>query len=569
MLQRVMDSTENALPDIQSCLKLFRNTDCIMEPQVFDILNSFLSSGGLPETAIAELSSSYVSLAQMVNLLADWMVQLAIPPSKIQNTIENHFYNLVIKYFDPKKADKIFNVEGKVPDWLGGLVENKKWRNIVYELAEDYPDCLMLTFTVKLIAESGFQREITGVATASQQLEVFSGVLNTAISSIANSCTSDPQDHIKELSSIVKYGEHSFLFSHILLSFLAESSYGGAIAERVKQDILLSSAKSQNILDIVVLNFAVTKSPVNPRALRAMTSMLSKNQLNPADIAILYNFYQQENDSKPPVSLLRDPIFLDLTVASLFCTSPKINPDYRSKYVFLLAYSVSVYETWKLTKHDGLYVRLKVFDEDLASTLKALERVMDIMWFKGPGREMLQEIEVIFDCLKVPVVSFGIIKWIADVVADESFHDRTIDPTPIPLLILDEITDLHPLLHHHVFALLKTLFLETFSSLATYTRLDLEKTVVDRMLHLVYNDFVTPVLDFFCLCLKNRVCDTSLVRHFLFQLLDMIGPPYSEAFVSAIEPLCTDDSFAEALISKAAEKYEIKSLMDTILENKA
>lgn len=39
----------------------------------------------------------------------------------------------------------------------------------------------MLTFTVKLISDAGFQGEITSISTASQQLEVFTRILKTSI----------------------------------------------------------------------------------------------------------------------------------------------------------------------------------------------------------------------------------------------------------------------------------------------------------------------------------------------------------------------------------------------------
>ena len=45
---------------------------------------------------------------------------------------------------------------------------------VLFRLAEDYPDCLMLNFTIKLISDAGHQAEITSISTAAQQIEVFS-----------------------------------------------------------------------------------------------------------------------------------------------------------------------------------------------------------------------------------------------------------------------------------------------------------------------------------------------------------------------------------------------------------
>lgn len=32
------------------------------------------------------------------------------------------------------------------------MIGHATWRNLIYKLAEDYPECLMLTFTVKVSA---------------------------------------------------------------------------------------------------------------------------------------------------------------------------------------------------------------------------------------------------------------------------------------------------------------------------------------------------------------------------------------------------------------------------------
>lgn len=69
----------------------------------------------------------------------------------------------------------------QTPAWLTEMVEHHTWRSLIYRLAEEYPDCLMLNFTIKLISDAGFQSEITSISTAAQQIEVYSRVLKTAI----------------------------------------------------------------------------------------------------------------------------------------------------------------------------------------------------------------------------------------------------------------------------------------------------------------------------------------------------------------------------------------------------
>ena len=71
--------------------------------------------------------------------------------------VENHLHDMILKTFDPKKADAIFQEEGETPSWLAELIEYPTWRSLIYRLAEDYPDCLMLNFTIKLISDAGYQ----------------------------------------------------------------------------------------------------------------------------------------------------------------------------------------------------------------------------------------------------------------------------------------------------------------------------------------------------------------------------------------------------------------------------
>ena len=53
--------------------------------------------------------------------------------------VENHLHDMILKTFDPKKADAIFAEEGETPSWLAELIEYPTWRSLIYRLAEDYP----------------------------------------------------------------------------------------------------------------------------------------------------------------------------------------------------------------------------------------------------------------------------------------------------------------------------------------------------------------------------------------------------------------------------------------------
>ena len=64
-------STEEIL---ETCLKRFASPDFIMEPEIFTQLKQYFQAGGNPEQVIDLLSRNYIAVAQMANLMAEWLI---------------------------------------------------------------------------------------------------------------------------------------------------------------------------------------------------------------------------------------------------------------------------------------------------------------------------------------------------------------------------------------------------------------------------------------------------------------------------------------------------------------
>ena len=79
-----------------------------------------------------------------------------------------------------------------------------KWRELFYQLAEQYPDCLMLKFTMKLISDAGYQSEITSASTASHQPEVFSGLVRNALLQVAAAKPTEVEEQLKDFNVCVR-----------------------------------------------------------------------------------------------------------------------------------------------------------------------------------------------------------------------------------------------------------------------------------------------------------------------------------------------------------------------------
>ena len=60
---------------------------------------------------------------------------------------------------------------------------------------------------------------------------------------------------------------------------------------------------------------ALTGAAKYAQACQAISSMLSRNALNPADISVLYRNYS--SDDAPPLDLIRNPHFLGIILISI------------------------------------------------------------------------------------------------------------------------------------------------------------------------------------------------------------------------------------------------------------
>lgn len=50
----------------------------------------------------------------MANTLAEWLILAGVSIPDVQAMVENHLKDMILKTFDPKKADTIFTEEGEV-----------------------------------------------------------------------------------------------------------------------------------------------------------------------------------------------------------------------------------------------------------------------------------------------------------------------------------------------------------------------------------------------------------------------------------------------------------------------
>ncbi|XP_051162485.1 negative elongation factor D [Leptopilina boulardi] len=525
------DALENPREVLNECLEKFKTPDNIMEPGIFNQLKRYFQAGGNPEQVISFLSKNYTACAQMNNLLAEWLILAEVKVTDVQAMIENNLKDMVLKTFEPKKADKIFTEEGETPAWLTEMIQHPTWRSLIYKLAEDYPDCLMLNFIIKLISDAGFQGEITSISTAAQQIEVFSRVLKTAISGFLQN-TENWQSSIQECAKMVCHGQHTYVYSQVLLQILSQEPRGGFMMKRLSQEI--TKCAQQNRHDVTPITMALNGAAAFPAASQALASMLSRNTLNPADISLLFRNYSTADP--PSIELIRNPQLLELLIDALFKPGVKVNQEHKPKYIYLLAYAASVCETAAKKSNPR-----KINKDELKTTIQAIEKVHNICNNNKGSTELIAELTTIYQCIRYPVVSIGVIRWVEYTVTEPSYFKLCTEHCPIHLALLDEVVICHSLLHPKILQLLVRLFESKQDELEILVQLEMKKMLLDRMVNLLSRGCVVPVVCYIKQCWQRGDTDISLIRYFVTEVLEAIAPPYSTEFVNLFLPMVENE----------------------------
>lgn len=80
----------------------------------------------------------------------------------------------------------------------------------------------------------------------------------------------------------------------------------------------------------------------------------------------------------------------EMLVDSLFKPGVKLNPEHKSKYIYLLAYAASVFEVGKKSLNK----------EELKATMQAVEKVHTICSTTKGSTELIAELGTLYHCIR-------------------------------------------------------------------------------------------------------------------------------------------------------------------------
>ncbi|KAM3728670.1 Negative elongation factor [Dirofilaria immitis] len=549
---------------LEDYLKILQATDSIMEPNIEATIKGFLRNGGHPEVVITSLTDSYRGLAKYCELLGDWLADLEGDRKIVHECFEKSLSSLLEKRFVSAIVDKNFEAAHDVDKWLPELLNHSTWRNLIYTLIEQNPRSKFLMKAIRMISDAGFQHEITNVHPAAQQIEVYSRMVLTAIDGFflkhkKGPLTEDYEKSFAELTRVVCYSEHTYLFTQVLLhEIIKEEKNEAAAACTHLAQILRREAHKRKYQDTYDIHIALDGgySDCDNDVKRTIYTMLSKKCLNQADIIRLYERY---SSSEPPtVEFIQDPFFIDMLIDALFAyEGSKVQSNHRSKYTFLLSYASCS------TSHDR---NSEGENDEVKETQCIMEQILDSI---RSEREFLKDIRLLLNGIAFSSIASGLLHYLKGfLLSDEILSELEV----VHFVLLDEMATEHSGLHIRLFEVLCELY-DRQSKLLQPAEMIIEKqrSVIDRFVHLLSVGFALPVVEKINKMFQEGQIDVSLARYFAVDVLDIIEPPYSEQFVETFLPIVLNREIFDKLTMKkisAAQQFIQYVTTETMEGNK-
>ncbi|EKX43960.1 hypothetical protein GUITHDRAFT_163694 [Guillardia theta CCMP2712] len=268
--------------------------DSVMEPKAFEDLKACLLAGQEPSMLVEQLSDNYHGYAQMANLLCEWHCFLGDDRRAVDREVRGYLKSMIIKHFGLEQIDlqQISN-----PRWLEQMIQDPEWRDLIYELSEQFPSSLLISFAMERISQQvGLEAEKAGAESASSKLKIFNSVLKETLADMTNGKEVMPED-LEALKSLICHSEHTFVYVVALFRQLAMKHKGEFQEEcllRLSEEIRVEIAKRGKGRQAEAFCNAITGAVEYPEVAMAIGSMTSTKKTNPSDISKLYNIYTAE-----------------------------------------------------------------------------------------------------------------------------------------------------------------------------------------------------------------------------------------------------------------------------------
>ncbi|PRP79496.1 TH1 family protein [Planoprotostelium fungivorum] len=466
--------------------------DSVMEPQVSVKMQEYFASGGKPEVAVQMLTENYRGFAQMSSLVSNWLCDTGMDQPSIDGMVLEEMKTYAASQFDPKRADDVIFSKG-VPVWLDEMISVPAWRNLIYTLAESHRNCNTLDYAITKIMEQGFETELSTLATASTYFTVFARSFKKSLLELVELDEVSLVQNLPQFRKMCCQSEHTYLYSqYILHSLYANRPLHNL--RRLSQEIERGMEARPVVQNI---SFYLTNVSDHPQVAASISSMLSDRASNPSDVLKLHSAYS--SDHPPPAEHLRHPALLEILTVDLFNPFKPVNVNYINKYIYIVAYAVSIQDPSQ--------------KDDFRIAMKGLEMVCPVCMKNPAGPEMNNLMDELLTYVNIPVVARGVLSWSARNLSDEEHYGIISNTSAYPyhLQLMRQITRMHPLLHPLVLDILETSLQKNHS----WDTFELKRQLMDNLIYLMHCGPLSDVIQ--SLEKMNSKLDPQLINHFLLQ----------------------------------------------------
>uniref|UniRef100_M4BD11 WW domain-containing protein n=2 Tax=Hyaloperonospora arabidopsidis (strain Emoy2) TaxID=559515 RepID=M4BD11_HYAAE len=617
---RVNDIEEKDTEDGKEATRLLQElskTDAIMEANVLSVINGFLrahtESNG-PEILVEKLSSSYRGHAQMIGLVASWLDTLPVPTTALENKMTfdvnegavvahrgaswdpaeeilySHLKDVMNENYDPKLVSNVLSGSVVEPEWLTQMLNDRKWRLMLIELAETHKTCTLLQYAIRRISEAGHHKEIASITSANAFFPVFSGVLVDALSRIPFANEEEVAEDIAALNKICCQSSHSYIYAQELLCSMDDKLFSlqkGVSAESPEYSRIRVVRSKLNrvrteLQETANSRFGEKTAPfhilrrryiyeANPKFCDAILSIIKTKKCSELSAEALVKEYQTSG-TPPPVAHLRDPMVLSSLLDRLFNLSVLTSPAFVQKCVFLVAYAASTRDERSLlqTEVKELSDHVEVDDAGLDLTKKALVEASAICKSDHTlGYNMNQSgvVDKLISVMSVPVVSMGVLHWLEVILTSPGFFSSTPLHICFPSLlrILKASIKLHVAQWPISFSVLVT-SLRLHPENNPVKALELKRETLRCMVFMITSGYVLPVLEF--VYTNTLELDQALLRNFISMLFARIAPPFSPKFSAALTKILTHPKVQTAIkLCPIESKAKLRSFVGFCKKN--
>ncbi|KAL4175088.1 hypothetical protein KRP22_000061 [Phytophthora ramorum] len=579
-------------------LQELSTTDAIMEANVLSVINGFLrahtESNG-PEILVEKLSSSYRGHAQMIGLVASWLDTLPVSTTALENKMTfdvnegavisnkgaswdpaeeilySHLKDVINENYDPKLVSNVLSGSAVEPEWLTQMLNDRKWRLMLIELAETHKTCTLLQYAIRRISEAGHHKEIASITSANAFFPVFGGVLVDAFSRIPFANEEEVVEDITALNKICCQSSHSYVYAQELLCSMDDKLYlmqkdAGAESAKYSHIRMVRSKLNRvggELQETASSRFGAKIVPfhilrrryiydANPKFCDAILSIVKTKKCSELAAETLAKEFQTSK-APPPVAHLRDPIVLSSLLDRLFNPSDSTSPTFVQNCVFLLAYAASTKDDRSLlqTGVQGSSDQVAVDDDGVESTKKALVEASAICKSDHTlGYNMNQSgvVDKLISVMSVPVVSMGVLHWLEVILTSPEFFNSTPLHICFPSLlrVLKASIKLHVAQWPIAFGVLVT-SLRLHPEINPVKALELKRETLRCMVFMITSGYVLPVLEF--VFTNTMELDQALLRNFITMLFARVAPPFSPKFSVALTKILTHPKVQTAIKS--------------------